>query len=348
MDGANTVALSSGEVLTAEHVVLATGSAPIAIPGFSFDNPLIWSSDDALALTEIPKRLAVIGGGVIGLELASIYNRLGSNVTVIELLPEILSIIDIDRRTVATLKRALKAQGIEILVNTAAQSFEATDDGVVIRTKDGLEISTDRILLSVGRRPNTSDLGLETVDIEPDRRSFVPVDGARQTSASGVYAIGDITAGPMLAHKASTEGVALAETFAGHAMPAIRHELIPQAIFTDPEIASVGLSEAAAKEAGYELLVGRFPYAALGKALGMREPDGFFQVVADASDHRLLGAQIIGAEASDLISEAAIAVQAGLPLEAIADAVHPHPTLPEGLKEAAENALGRAIHTINR
>ena len=182
--GANAVALSDGEPITSEHIVLATGSVPIAIPGFSFEDPAIWSSDDALALTEIPERLAVIGGGVIGLELASIYNRLGSRVTVIELMPEILSIIDIDRRTVATLKRALVAQGIEIVVNTAAESFEATEDGAVIRTKDGREIPADRILLSVGRRPNTSDLGLETVGIEPDRRGFLPIDEALATSAT--------------------------------------------------------------------------------------------------------------------------------------------------------------------
>ena len=348
LDGAQAVALSSGERLTSEHIVLATGSLPIEIPGFVFDDPAVWSSDDALALSEIPERLAVIGGGVIGLELASIYNRLGSDVSVIELLPELLSVVDIDRRTVATLKRALKAQGIEVLVGTAAESFESSADGVIIRTKDEAEIPADRILLAVGRRPNTADLGLESVGIEPDRRGFLAVDIGLRTPAESVYAIGDIVAGPMLAHKASAEGVALAEVLAGHEMTAIRHELIPQAIFTDPEIASVGLSERAAKEVGHEILVGRFPFAALGKALGMREPEGFFQVVADAKDHRLLGVQIIGAEASDLISEAAIAVQAGLPLEAIADAIHPHPTLPEGLKEAAENALGKAIHTVNR
>jgi len=350
LDGPQAVTLSSGDRLTSEHIVLATGSLPIEIPGFAFGDPAVWSSDDALALSEIPERLAVIGGGVIGLELASIYNRLGSHVTVIELLPEILSVVDIDRRTVATLKRALKEQGIEVLTNTTAGSHAPTEDGVgvIIRTKDGAEIPADRILLAVGRRPNTANLGLESVGIEPDRRGFLAVDIGLRTSAEIVYAIGDIVAGPMLAHKASAEGVALAEVLAGHEMTAIRHELIPQAIFTDPEIASVGLSERAAKEAGHEILVGRFPYAALGKALGMREMEGFFQVVADAKDHRLVGAQIIGAEASDLISEAAIAVQAGLPLEVIADAIHPHPTLPEGLKEAAENALGKAIHTVNR
>ena len=213
---------------------------------------------------------------------------------------------------------------------------------------DGDPIPANRVLLAVGRRPNSAGLGLETVGVEPDRRGFLPVNGALQSSANGVYAIGDIVAGPMLAHKASAEGVALADAFAGGTMRSFDHDLIPQAIFTDPEIASVGLSERLAKERGHEVLVGRFPYAALGKALGMREPDGFFQVVANASDHRLLGVQIIGAEASELVSEASIVIENGLSLETIADAVHPHPTLPEGLKEAAENALGRAIHTINR
>jgi len=348
LDGPRRVALSTGEVLSAERVVLATGSAPIEIPGFSFDDPLVWSSDDALALSEIPERLVVIGGGVIGLELASIYNRLGSSVTVLELLPRILSVVDLDRRTVATLERSLKSQGIDVLTGTAAQSIEATADGGVVHVADGDPIPANRVLLAVGRRPNSAGLGLETVGVEPDRRGFLPVNGALQSSANGVYAIGDIVAGPMLAHKASAEGVALADAFAGGTMRSFDHDLIPQAIFTDPEIASVGLSERLAKERGHEVLVGRFPYAALGKALGMREPDGFFQVVANASDHRLLGVQIIGAEASELVSEASIVIENGLSLETIADAVHPHPTLPEGLKEAAENALGRAIHTINR
>jgi dihydrolipoamide dehydrogenase len=347
LDGPGRVGLSDGKSLSAERVVLATGSIPIEIPGFSFEDPLVWSSDDALSLSEIPKRLAVIGGGVVGLELASIYNRLGSSVTVLELLPDILSIVDLDRRTVATLKRALKLQGIDVRTATAAQSIEAGADGPEVRTADQGAIPVDRVLVAVGRRPNSANLGLETVDVEPDSRGFLPVDGALQSSADGVYAIGDVILGPMLAHKASAEGVALADSFVGRPI-SIDYDGIPQAIFTDPEIASAGLSERLAKERGHEVLVGRFPYAALGKALGMREPDGFFQVVADADDHRLLGVQIIGAEASDLISEAAVVIQSGLGLEAIADAVHPHPTLPEGLKEAAENALGRAIHTVNR
>jgi dihydrolipoamide dehydrogenase len=355
LDGAGRVALSTGETISAESIVLATGSSPIEIPGFSFSDPYIWSSDDALALTEIPQRLVVIGGGVIGLELATIYNRLGSAVTILEMMPEILPGIDLDRRTIATLKRSLKEQKITVRVNTAAKSIEETSEGTVVHTADGDAVAADRILLAVGRRPNSAGIGLETVEIEPDRRGFIPVDENLQTAAPGVYAIGDLVPGPMLAHKASHEGVLVAEAQRRTQDQQRRREgsdatewIIPQAIFTDPEVASVGLSEKKAKEEGYDIIVGRFPYAALGKAQGMRETEGFFQVVADAKSKRLLGAQIIGAEASALIAEAALAVQNGLSLSAIADGIHAHPTLPEGLKEAAEAALGRAIHAVNR
>ena len=345
--GDGQISLSNGESITAKTIVLATGSDAIQIPPFPKDHPVIWSSDDALDLPEVPERLAIIGGGVIGLELATIYNRLGSEVLVVELLPDILSTVDLDRRTVSTLKRSLVKRGITLLTNTAAEGFEQKDDGAILRTADGEEHPVDRILVAVGRQPKTRNLGLDTCGVELDKRGFIRVDDALQTTAPNVFAIGDAILGPMLAHKASMDGVRVAEGLAGQAH-ALDYDLIPQAIFTDPEIASVGLSEAKAKAAGRNILVGRFPFAALGKALGMREPDGFFQIVGDAEDHRILGVQIIGAEASDLISEAAIAVQGNLTLEAIADAVHPHPTLPEGLKEAAENALGRAIHAINR
>ena len=198
-----------------------------------------------------------------------------------------------------------------------------------------------------GSHSGDSNIGLETVGIEPDRRGFVPVDNVFKTQAQGVYAIGDLIGGPMLAHKASAEGILLPASFVGKEA-SLNVEAIPQAIFTDPEIAAVGLSESKAREEGFDPIVGRCPYAALGKAKGMREEDGLFQVVAEKANHRLLGAQIIGAEASDLIAEATLAVQNDLSLEAMIETIHPHPTLPEGLKEAAENALGRAIHTDNR
>ncbi len=341
------VSLSTGETVEAQTIVLATGSEPVEIPPFPFSDPAIWSSDDALEIQEIPERLAIIGGGVIGLELATIYRRLGSKVLVIELLPEILSTLDLDRRTVSTLKRSLKEQGIETLTHVAAQSFDTSENGVRLNLAAGEPRDVDRIVVAVGRRPRSRDLGLENCGIEVDTRGFVVVDDALRTTAPDVYAIGDLIAGPMLAHKASEDGIFVVESLAGHEHR-LNYTTIPQAIFTNPEIASVGLSEAAAKDEGIDVLVGRFPFAALGKALGMREPDGFFQVVADAATHRVVGVQIIGADASDLISEAAVVVQNDLALEAIADAVHPHPTLPEGLKEAAENALGRAIHTVNR
>ena len=342
------ISLSTGEMVEAKNTVIATGSSPIAIPGFSFEHPRIWSSDDALALTEIPDRLVVIGGGVIGLEIATIYNRLGSAVTILEMMPEILPGIDLDRRTIATLKRALKAQGITIRTDTAASSLEEAADGALVHTKGDEAIPADRVLLAVGRRPNSSGIGLEKIGVEPDRRGFIQVDENLRTSAESVYAIGDIIAGPMLAHRASNDALVLAEHLAGNTSHGGRDRIIPQAIFTDPEIASVGMSETSARQNGIDVMSGRFPFAALGKALGMNEPDGFFQVIAETKTHRLIGTQIIGADASSLIAEAALAVQHGLTLEAIADSVHAHPTLPEGMKEAAEAALGRAIHAINR
>ena len=349
LEGTGHIALSSGETIETERVVLATGSSPLEIPGFAFDGSQIWSSNNALALTEIPERLLVIGGGVIGLELATIYNRLGSTVTVLELMPDLLAGIDLDRRVLSLLKRALTEQGIALHPKTAAASWEKAASGKEIRvhTQDGRSFAADRVLLTVGRRPNSLDIGLETVGIEPDHLGFVPVDDGLQTAASGVYAIGDLIGGPMLAHKASAEGIQLAASFVGEEAP-LNHTTIPQTIFTDPEIATVGLSEAQAREEGFDPIVGRCPYAVLGKAKGMREESGFFQVVAEKGSNRLLGVQIIGAEASDLIAEAALAVQHGLSLDAIIGTVHPHPTLPEGLKEAAEDALGRTIHIEKR
>jgi dihydrolipoamide dehydrogenase len=353
--GKGRVSLSTGGTIEAKAVVLAAGSFPVEIPGFPFDADVIWSSDDALELAEIPERLLVVGGGVIGLELATIYNRLGSDVTVLEMMPEILPGIDLDRRTIVTLKRALDAQGITLRLDSAAQAFETGSDGVVVRCKQGDPIAADRVLVAVGRRPNSTGLGLDTVGLEADRRGVISVDAALETGSEGIYAIGDLIAGPMLAHRASAQGVFVAESLAAAmgkgeapAQEDARGFLIPQAIFADPEVASVGLSEARAKEQGIEVVTGRAFYAALGKALAMREPQGFFQVVAEKTTGRLLGAQIVGAEASSLIAEAALAVAQELPLSAIADTVHAHPTLPEGLKDAAENALGRGTHTVHR
>jgi len=348
LTGGGSITLSTGDAFEADRIVLATGSRSVELPPFPFASEPIWSSDDALALREVPNHLIIIGGGVIGLELATIYARLGSRVTVVELLPEILATIDLDRRTTSTLKRALKTQGIDLRLGTRAESWE--EDGGIVRLHlaDGDPIEGDRILVAVGRRPNVEDLGLDDAGVELDPCGCIAVNEHLETSASGVFAIGDVVPGPMLAHKAAADAVFLADRFGDLDAEPADPSLIPQAIFTDPEISSVGISEAGAKDLGEPILVGRFAYAGLGKALGMRESEGFFQVIAREADHRLLGVQIIGAEAADLIGEAAVALQQGLTLEAITESVHAHPTLPEGLKEAAENALGRAIHTVNR
>jgi len=346
--GPREVAVSTGETLRADRIVLATGSRPIEINGFPFSHRHVWSSDDALRLNEIPQRLAVIGGGVIGVELAAIYRRLGSEVTVVELLPDILAALGLDRRATAVVKKGLTLAGVRVLNGVSASSFAEEGDGLKITLSDRTALAADRVLVAVGRRPNSSDLGLETVGVEPDRRGAIPVSARCETSAPGVYAIGDLVPGPMLAHKASADGIVVAHAMAGDAHAATPAELIPQVVFTDPEIASVGLSETAARAAGRKIAVGRFAYAGLGKALGMRETEGFFQVVADAADHRILGVTIVGAEASDLLAEGALAVENGLTLEQVVKTVHAHPTLPEGFLEAAENALGRGIHTAKR
>ncbi len=348
--GHGQITITNNDAISAKQIVLATGSAPLEIPGFSFADNNIWSSDDALRLTEIPKHLVIIGGGVIGLELATIYRRLGSKITVIEMMPDILPGIEIDRRVLAVLKRALTAQGITIHTNTVAKSYHSADKGIILQAagKDEvLEIEACKILLAVGRRSRSDDLGLETVELTPNAQRFIEVGPGMKTAAAGLYAIGDLVPGPMLAHKASAEGLLFAEGLQGKDR-SLSYEKIPQAIFTDPQIALVGISEKSAKEKGYDVIVGRFPYAALGKAHGMRKREGFFQVVANKRDHLLLGVQIIGAEAANLISEAALVIAAGLPLEAIGETIHPHPTLSEGLLEAAENAIGKAIHVPNR
>ncbi len=346
--GPRTVRLSRGEMLEAGRVVVATGSLPMEIPGFAFGQPRIWSSDDALALEQIPARLVVVGGGVVGLELATIYRRLGSDVTVVELLPEVLALLGLDRRATAVVKRGLAAAGIHVLNGVSAASFADERDRGEITLSDGAAIAADRVLLAIGRRPNSGDLGLETVGIQPDRRGAIPVNERCETSAPGVYAIGDVAPGPMLAHKASADGVTVAHIMAGDDRTTTPADLIPQVVFTDPEVASIGLSEAAARAAGREVVIGRFAYAGLGKALGMRETEGFFQVVADSVDHRILGVTIVGAEASDLLAEGALAVRNGLTLEQVAETVHAHPTLPEGFREAVESALGQGIHTAKR
>lgn len=338
---------SGTETITAKNVILATGSRPIVIPGFEIDGKRVIDSTGALALTDLPDRMVVIGGGYIGLELGTVYAKLGTNVTVVEAMPGILSGMDKDCTKVVA--RKLGKMGIEVLLNTKAKSWREDDGRAVltVETKDGeVSLDTDKILLSIGRRPNSESLCLEAVGVETER-GFVKVDEQLRTNVGGIYAIGDLAGGMLLAHKASKEAVTVAEVIAGH-RAAMDVRTMPAVVFTDPEIASTGLTEEEAREAGHKIKVGKFPFAALGRALSVNDTDGFAKIIADASTEEVLGVHIVGNGASDLISEGALAIEMGAVLHDIALTVHPHPTLSESMMEGAAATLGEAIHVVNR
>ncbi|MDP2306911.1 MAG: dihydrolipoyl dehydrogenase [Pseudomonadota bacterium] len=330
----------------ADHIVIATGSRPIEIPGFSFADTRILDSTKGLALTEIPKSMAVIGGGYIGLELGSVYAKLGTKVTVIEMGDQLLPGFDPD--VVKLIDRKLRKSGVDIQLKSLAQGWEDTGSAALLRykTPDGEKtLEADYILVTVGRRPNTDAIGLETIGVEMEGR-FIKTDRQLKTSVPGVYAIGDCTTGLMLAHKATHDGEVVAEVIAGH--DAYNDaKTVPAVVFTDPEIATAGLMEHEAKAKGYTLKVGKVPYAAIGRALTTNETDGFIKVIADAADNRILGVTIVGAHASDIISECVLAVEMDCELLDVALSIHPHPTMGEGVMEAAKAALGEAVHILN-
>jgi dihydrolipoamide dehydrogenase len=331
----------------AENIVLSTGSRPIEIPGFSFSDPRIHDSTGALALEEVPKKLVVIGGGYIGLELGGVYANLGSDVTVVELEKQVLPGFDPDVARVLT--RRLKKLGVGLKLGTKALGWEETGDGAVVRieTPKGEEtLEADIILVTVGRMPNTENLGLEKLGVEMDGR-FIQIDGQCRTSVPGLWAIGDVAGQPMLAHKASYEGEVAAEAIAGHAAHKDA-KTVPAVVFTDPEVATAGLMEHEAKAAGHKVKVGKVPFAAIGRALTTGETDGFVKVILDATDNRILGVTIVGSHASDLISEAALAIEMDAEALDISLTIHPHPTLSEGVMEAAKHAIGQAIHVGNK
>ena len=340
------VATSKGVVrVEAENVVIATGSRPVEIPGFSFQDPRILDSTKALALPEIPKRLVVIGGGYIGLELGMMLSKVGTKVTVVEMLDSVLA--GFDPEVVRVISRQMKKQGIDVLLKTKALGWEEGDDGAVLRveTPEGpKQIATDKILVTVGRRPNSEGLEKTGVKIE---KGFVVIDKQQKTNVPGVYAIGDVAGGALLAHKATHEGEIAAEVIAGHA--AFNDaRTVPAVVFTDPEIATAGLMEHEATAQGYVVKVGKVPYVAIGRSITTMETDGFYKVILDAKDDQVLGITICGAHASDLISEAALAVEMCAQGMDLSLTIHPHPTFGEGVMEAAKAALGQAIHVANR
>ncbi|MEO7033855.1 MAG: dihydrolipoyl dehydrogenase [Polyangiaceae bacterium] len=345
------VKLKSGEtrkVTATKAIVIATGSATIQVPGFEFDGKTVIGAREAVSLREFPKRLVVIGGGVIGLELGMAYQTFGCELTVVELTPSLLPGVDPD--CVKIVEKKLTSRGGKVLKNTRAERLEKTPNGVtVVVSAEGKEqkLEADAVLVAVGMKPRSRGIGLEEIGVEIDQRGFVKTNEFCETNVKGVYAIGDVSGQPMLAHKASKEGEVAAEVIAGH-HAGKDWVTVPGIIFTDPEIATVGLTEEAAKAEGYIVKAGKFPFAALGRAVAIMETEGFVKVVTDTKSGRILGIHIVGPSATDLISEAVLALETVATAEDMALSIHPHPTLGEALMEAAAASLGHAIHIVNR
>jgi dihydrolipoamide dehydrogenase len=335
---------SGQESVRFKQAVIASGSRPAEIPGFEVDQKLVLDSTGGLSQDQIPAKLLCVGGGYIGLELGTFYSKAGSEVTVVEAGPALLGIVDPD--LVKVVQKGLEKRGVRILTGTSVKSVKKLSNQVevVMAGASGEKKETfDKVLVTIGRTPNTAGLSLEKAGVKTDSKGFIPVDAQRKTSAPNIFAIGDVAGQPLLAHKGSKEGIVAAEAIAGmktiydvRAMPAV--------IFTDPEIATVGLTEAEAKAKGLQVTLGVFPFGANGRALSVGEPDGMVKLVSDSKKGTLLGCHIVGAEASNLIAEATLAIEMGAHVEDLALTVHAHPTLPETLMEAAEVALGHPIH----
>jgi len=333
------------QTLAAKHILLATGSAPVSVPGLDFDEKMIVSSTGALNFDAVPKHLGIVGGGYIGLELGSVWMRLGAKVTVIEMLPKIAT--GLDGQVGRTLDRILRKQGLDIRVKTKVTGAKRSGKKLKISVEQAdskEELLCDRLLVSVGRRPLTEGLGLEAVGVDVDERSGqVKVDTAYRTSVSTIFAIGDLVAGPMLAHKASAEGIAAVETMAGKPSE-VNYDAVPAIVYTHPEVASVGLTEEQVKERGIPYCTGSYPFTGAGRARCMGDTDGFVKILSHSRTDRVLGIHIIGARAADMIAEGVLAMEFGASSEDIARTIHGHPTFAEALMEAAMGASECSIY----
>jgi dihydrolipoamide dehydrogenase len=340
----------SDEFVTAKNFIIATGSRPLEIPKFQINEKDVLSSTGALAMDELPKSVVVIGGGYIGLEIGSYLAKLGSAVTVLEAGESLLNGVA-DRDCVQVVERKLKKNGVQVLFGAKADSYtkSGTEYEVSYNLKGKLEkVKCSKILLTVGRKPNSDQLNLKGIGIALDEKGFIKVNAQRKTNLANIYAIGDIAGQPMLAHKASYEGVLVAEVIGG-INRAYDVKTVPAVVFTDPEIASAGWLESECEAHGHkELKIGKFPFAANGRAVSLMETDGFIKIIADAKTHVVLGVHMVGPEVSNLISEAVLAIEMGARLEDLALSIHPHPTLGEAMMEASEAALGHAIHIIQK
>ncbi len=338
---------SEGETnVTAKHIIIASGSAPVELPFLPFDGKTVVSSTEAIAFEKVPEKMVVVGAGAIGLELGSVWARLGAPVDVVEFLPLIAPTFDKDVSKMA--ERLFKKQGLNFHLSTKVTGIKKESGKHILTAEDkqgeSVEFECDKVLVSVGRKPYTEGLGLEAVGIETDDKGRIPVDAHFKTSADGIYAIGDVIAGPMLAHKAEEEGVACVERIAGQAGH-VNYDVIPNVIYTEPEISSVGLTEAAAKDQGLEIKTGKFNFVANGRAIASDATDGFVKVIADKETDRLIGVQIIGKSSSELIASAVAHMEYGGSAEDLGRTIHAHPTLSEAIKEAALAVDGGAIHS---
>lgn len=348
LESKNTVAIDTEDgqkTIKAKSIIIATGSEPAMIPAFNIDRENVLTSTEILNLTEIPESLLIIGGGVMGCEFATLFANFGTKVTIVELMSTILS--SEDKQVVRVIAKRFKTLGVDVHTSVTVESVEVGEgDSVTTTLVGGESFMTEKVLVSIGRSFNSGGLRLEPVGVELDRGRVV-VNERMETSVEGVFAIGDVTGGILLAHVASVEGEVAIDNALGKSAE-MDYSAIPGGIFTDPEIASVGLREKDAIEKGIEVKVGRFPYAACGKALTMNETEGFVQIVSDPETDVVLGSTIVGAHATDLLGEVALAVKTGAKVQDIIDTVHAHPTLPEMVLEAAEDIHGVAVHKISR
>jgi len=328
--------------VTAQNIVIATGSTPVELPFLRFDGTTIVSSDHAIAFPTVPEKLVVVGGGAIGLELGSVWSRLGAQVTVVEFLPKIIATYDDD--IVRNFTRLLQKQGLVIEVGAKVTGFA---NGVLTAERGDVKLSfpADKVLVAVGRRPYTDALGLDKAGVELDEKKRVKVDAHLRTTAKNIWAIGDVVAGPMLAHKAEEDGAAVAEWIAGKGGH-VNWDLVPAIVYTHPEVASVGLGEDAAKAQGLAIRVGKFNFAANGRAIAADATDGFVKIIADAKSDRILGAQILGTNAGELISEVVTHMEYGGSAEDLGRTIHAHPTMSEAIKEAGLAVSKNAIHAL--
>ncbi len=331
--------------LRAPHIILSTGARPRELPGLPFDHPHVLNSTEAMVLQDVPESLVIIGAGAIGVEFAYLYSTFGSRVTLVEMLPQVLP--QEDHEISELLRKSLTQQGIDVLLESRVEGAELTDAGARVRlqTPDGPRaIDSAKVLVAIGVQGNIEQLGLETAGVYTER-DFIPVDDLCRTNVAGIYAIGDVNGPPCLAHVASAEGIAAVESMAGQDTQGVNRQNIPGCTYCQPQVASIGLTEQAATEAGYTIRVGRFPFMASGKALAVGESEGMVKVIFDADSDELLGAHIIGSAATDMIAEVGIARTLETTHYEMLKTVHAHPTLSEAVMEAVGDAYDEAIHT---